>query len=691
MKLTSSIIKYRKILAITLAVALILGTGFTSMIEEPVVEPTDNNPLAPEITDFDDTFGGFGFGFDFDEDPCDCAEDECAQCNPWVCDCNDEDCFDCNPWICEVCFGCTNTCSCCSACDDGCELCDPALYDCEDCGFCYACNIDNKSFAPPIVAATNIFDVANGTQLASALSSIADGGVINITESFKYTSRIVIDDMSVELNLNGNTLTIEITQSMDFSLLSVQNGATLNVVGTGTLDVVSDTFRAAISVSHSTLNSDGAIINATNNGLASALIVSDSNAVVNYVSSGLWCPANAVVTVNGNVDGVISAGARAKVTVNGNAGAINAWGVEAVVTVNGNVRETIFSDSDTTVYVTGYVEGVNSWGGTVTAWGGTITVGGNITGRNVYGVEVILNGTVTVNGSIELTGPSSVGIIFREGAENKANVTVNGTITAEEYINVQNLGTGKIAVLTSDQYDTIVERSGQAYQHFAIGGNNLFVLTYAIFADELDGSDVTNAIETEEPIVLRADADTTISAEVLQAIKDSEGTLNIILPNGVHISISAAGIGANPQEIDLNIELSATTVAVGQVPANSLIIAPDQHGEFGFTISIHIPHAQLAEAGLGTGTLNLFYISSAGAVSNLGVVQRQSDGSVIVSISSASEYYLWSPPAPVAIPDGPQMGDEVTLIFSIIAIALGSIGIIGWTIYVSKTKKATKR
>ena len=197
-------------------------------------------------------------------------------------------------------------------------------------------------------------------------------------------------------------------------------------------------------------------------------------------------------------------------------------------------------------------------------------------------------------------------------------------------------------------------------------------------------SDVIAAISADRSLVLSEGADTTISAGVLQAIKDSGGTLNIILPNGVHISINAAQIGSNPQPINLNIVLTptttATTVGGAAVPANSLIIAPAAHGAFGFTVNIHIPHADLAAAGLGSGNLNLYYVAGDRTVSNYGAVQRQSGGSVIVSISHASFYYLWSPPQ-VLQERSPQTGDERSITIAIIALAIGVAGITGWAIF----------
>jgi len=675
MKETSTYSKTMKILALTLALALLLGMSMIAVAEEPVTEPPVEENPGDGVLGIESTMGTFDsdFGFGGDISSCD--------------DCNDADCPDCNPCLCDDCGEDMMTCLCCAACDSqGCSFCDPSLYDCGDCGICYVCNIDDENFTPPIEETSASLNVANSTQLSSALSLIADGGVINITASFTYASPIVIDGISVELNLGANTLTLETNAFATMGTLGIHNAATLNVTGTGTLNVLQSTGMASrnvIYVNEGTLNNNGAIINATGFGGSFALYVVNGTATITNVTNGhISASDGSNVTVNGNVTGGISSSGGAKVTVNGNVdGSAWAEGVGTIVTVNGNVSEWVNSADGATMTVNGNMTN------TASAWGGTLTVNGNITGNNVYGVTSSDNGTVTVNGNISLTGTESVGVALDVGNN---SVTVNGTISAAVYIAV-GWGPDRIS-LTTDQYDAIVERGGQSYRQFITKYGNVFVRAGAIITPSLTESTVNAAISANEPLVLTG-ADTTISAEVLQAIKASEGTLNIILPNGVHISINAAQIGPNAQPIDLNIVLTptttATTVGGAAVPANSLIIAPETHGAFGFTINIHVPHAQLTAAGLGSGNLNLYYVAGDGTVTNLGAVQRQSDGSVIVSISHASHYYLWSPPQ-VLQGRSPQTGDERSITIAIIMLVLGVAGLGGWVLYTKRIKKTAE-
>ena len=151
--------------------------------------------------------------------------------------------------------------------------------------------------------------------------------------------------------------------------------------------------------------------------------------------------------------------------------------------------------------------------------------------------------------------------------------------------------------------------------------------------------------------------DTTHTSDDLVAIRDGAGTANITLPNGRTITIS--NIGTNlPATINLNVEVdsraNASTAYGAQIPANSIVIDPAATGNFGFTISITISDSELADRNLSANTVNLFHVSTAGAVSNRSnQLTRNSDNSVTVSFDSASVLVLSenAPVAPVGEPD----------------------------------------
>ena len=426
MKYASLQVKHRKALAIALAISLIVGTGFIGMTDEPISEPLDEYGHPADVGD----------------------------------------------------------------------------------GIIHSAIETSVS-----INSASVFNVADSVALSNALMQLTDGDVINITNSFAYTSPIVIDGVSVELNLGSNTLTIEIYNPPSpppipgpppdtNPNLSIQGGATLNITGSGTLKVVRQGFGSAINVKESTLINTGAVINASAFGGASVLSVNngtaeltglftDQNAPFSY---SILASGGAKVTVNGNISSSIYADSGAKVTVNGNiTNSIYVDGVGTVVTVNGDISDYIVSYWGGTVIVNGNITvenryGVSAWGGTVTvngnitsencygvsAWGGTVTVNGNITGENGYGVLASGNGMVTVNGNITFTGPECVGVFLRFGGENNNNVTVNGTITASEYITYSVLGQG-ITVLTADQYDAIIERDDNTYRQYTSSVGSVYV------------------------------------------------------------------------------------------------------------------------------------------------------------------------------------------------------------------------
>ena len=97
------------------------------------------------------------------------------------------------------------------------------------------------------------------------------------------------------------------------------------------------------------------------------------------------------------------------------------------------------------------------------------------------------------------------------------------------------------------------------------------------------------------------------------------------------------------KEIDLTMNITVadkeTDVDDVTVPANAIVIAPAQKGEFGMTVKVTIPAASVE--GLDTENLKLYYISDDGKVelvdSNVAI---NADGSVSVSISHASQYVI---------------------------------------------------
>jgi len=365
--------------------------------------------------------------------------------------------------------------------------------------------IDDESNTLFSTASSTTFNVANSAQLSNALASITDGSVINITESFTHRSPILIDGISVELNLNSNTLTIETDTQFSGSSLSVRSGATLTVSGSGTLNVISNTggsswaaiqvwgdvwINTLMNTQRSTINANGTTINATGNTALSVIngsvAVTNASGEVRAGSLGL----GSTVTVNGSATGTVSAGgADSTVTVNGNVAGTVIAGAGAVVTINGHItssagRSAVSGGGGGDVIVNGNIIGNNSSGILISdidnGDNSTVTVNGNIAITNndlQYGESIGVglsarNITVTVNGNITINGRDWCSGVRLSGNNN--TVIVNGIITAPRYIVVLVLGQG-ITTLTANQYSDVVDIGGESYRKFNTAAGNVYV------------------------------------------------------------------------------------------------------------------------------------------------------------------------------------------------------------------------
>jgi hypothetical protein len=174
------------------------------------------------------------------------------------------------------------------------------------------------------------------------------------------------------------------------------------------------------------------------------------------------------------------------------------------------------------------------------------------------------------------------------------------------------------------------------------------VYTPEEFIDEEDLIDMfEEAIAAgETPVIaVEEDAPSVISSEVLQVIKELGEDVIVELPSGITFTIIADSIGDDAQDFDLNIEIVFTLddemdFNGATVPANSIKIAPNFRGDFGFDIVITFTAEDLEEAGLSAEGLMLFYIAHDGTVTFLGDAVVLADGSVQILINSASAYVL---------------------------------------------------
>ena len=225
----------------------------------------------------------------------------------------------------------------------------------------------------------------------------------------------------------------------------------------------------------------------------------------------------------------------------------------------------------------------------------------------------------------------------------------------------------------------------------------LFVFDPQNTIGAIPDSEITDALEQDKPFIKLEDGDsTTISDDALKAIKDQDKVLEIELPNGIVIRIDPDTITDGARSIDLNIDFTITQQATDvnnvRFPANAIILTPVASGEFGFTISFDISADKLKEAGLNGENVRLFYVSSAGVVTELDRIRRNADGSVTISISRASQYVLSDTAPQGGRPSGnvPQTGDNNNIILPLIVLVLSIFCIIGMIFYRGQLKKIMK-
>jgi len=168
---------------------------------------------------------------------------------------------------------------------------------------------------------------------------------------------------------------------------------------------------------------------------------------------------------------------------------------------------------------------------------------------------------------------------------------------------------------------------------------------------------------------------TIIGAEVFHEIARLGVDVLVVLPNGYSFMIIASSITGNVGAFDLNIEViiqheitQHTTVGGGKVDisANSIVLKPNFHGEFGFELVFRVTAEQLEEAGIDPDYVRLYHVCAIGNVTDKGEPNSHDDGSISFSKTHAS-FYVLSGETPltaemgtaVEIPEAPGATDPV--------------------------------
>lgn len=145
-------------------------------------------------------------------------------------------------------------------------------------------------------------------------------------------------------------------------------------------------------------------------------------------------------------------------------------------------------------------------------------------------------------------------------------------------------------------------------------------------------SDTTASIEV-------ADEDTAIKADVFEAAKDKNVTLELTLENGVKWEIKAESIGDDTVDVNINVELNTSNVPAASVEAvaegkTTMQISLAHNGSFGFEANITIPVASANDGKVA----NLFHYNN-GTLEFVASV-KVSNGEATLPFSHASEYVI---------------------------------------------------
>jgi uncharacterized repeat protein (TIGR02543 family) len=216
--------------------------------------------------------------------------------------------------------------------------------------------------------------------LDAALSSVPPGGtaLIRLLKDIEYQGGIFIEGQAITFDLNGHKLDVVNSAPGGFGL-SVQSGGSVDLSGSGELNVTGDTY--GVRVSTNALHTRATVTSAAATGFTGeATYAAGTNAVLTVLGD---------CTVSQGNNPCVHAISDAKIHVGGN---VNAWnqGVyasDAVITVAGSVTA---GGTNVLEEPVGIGAGVYS---------GSVTIGGNVTANRI-GVMARANGTVTAEGII---------------------------------------------------------------------------------------------------------------------------------------------------------------------------------------------------------------------------------------------------------------------------------------------------
>ena len=162
-------------------------------------------------------------------------------------------------------------------------------------------------------------------------------------------------------------------------------------------------------------------------------------------------------------------------------------------------------------------------------------------------------------------------------------------------------------------------------------------------------------LKGENPVLDLTDLDgSVLSEDLLKAIADSGKDVEVKLDSGYSYIINADSVdkeAVKAFDLDISVDLVGKAAVLDsfdgvKVPGNSIVIAPNFAGEFGFEVTFTFTAEQLKESGVNGNNISLFYVDDNGKVTDMGKVKLNADGSVEITVSHAS-YYVLSEESPI--------------------------------------------
>lgn len=166
----------------------------------------------------------------------------------------------------------------------------------------------------------------------------------------------------------------------------------------------------------------------------------------------------------------------------------------------------------------------------------------------------------------------------------------------------------------------------------------------ALAAAELNGSDEVvipmeedsrgNVSVQEAAIAEIAGSDVAVTVEITS---ESGNDYSITIDPSSITEVKAVNLA---MQITVDTDEGMTVSGGYEVPAGSIVIAPAQKGDFGMTLQVNIPAVDVEY--MDKSVLSLYYIADDGSVTKMpdSALRVNSDGSITVSISHASQYVV---------------------------------------------------